>query len=487
MITNGETHGAKLDFRTFRNVINGRLTKTVETRHGINPSTLESNPEVPVSTREDVDEAVRYARQASQSWAEVPLAERQQAVIRFAAALKVQEKEFAAMLTKEQGKPLFLAIDELAKASHWLDAQARLPYPEEIVEETEERIVVTRYTPLGVALAIVPWNYPVLLACGKIAPALVSGNTLILKPSPFTPYCGLKLAELAQQFFPPGVLQALSGDDNLGPWLSAHDGIDKISFTGSTATGKVVMQSCAKTLKRVTLELGGKDPAIVCSDVDVKETAPKIAQLAFLNSGQICIAIKRIYVHSSIYEDFLAAFVEAIKALVVGDGYKENVSLGPIQNCMQFEKLQALLEDIDQQHLNVATGGRKFVQGAEIGKGYFLKPTVVDNPPDESRIVREEPFGPIVPLLRWDSEDEVVARANNTSMGLGASVWSKNVSQAGRLARKLQAGNVWINTHLDTRPDAAFGGHKQSGIGAEWGIEGLKSYCNTQTLFLSKL
>jgi len=334
-------------------------------------------------------------------------------------------------------------------------------------------------------VAIVPWNFPIQLACGKIAPALIAGNALILKPSPFTPYCGLKLGELAQQFFPPGVLQTLSGDDGLGPMLTSLPGIDKVSFTGSTATGKRVMESCSKTLKRVTLELGGKDPAIICADVDIKATAPKIAQLALMNSGQICIAIKRIYIHASIFDEFLAAMVEAVKTFTVGDGFKEGVFLGPIQNKMQFERVKGFFNDVAEQKLNVAVGGDlKTVSDA--GKGYFITPTIINNPPDDSRIVVEEPFGPIFPVMKWESEDEVVKRANDTLMGLGASVWTQDLEQASRLAKKMKAGNVWVNTHLELQPNAAFGGHKQSGLGAEWGLQGLNSYCNAQTLYLKK-
>jgi acyl-CoA reductase-like NAD-dependent aldehyde dehydrogenase len=389
MATNGTK---RMDFTSFSNTINGKLVGTKNTQHNTNPSTLEANPEVPIASKEDVDDAIKYAIAAGEKWAEVPVKERQAAVVKFADAIASYSDEFATMLTKEQGKPLMFAKMEVDSGVHWLKAQAEIEFPEETVEESEDRVVITRYTPLGVAVAIVPWNFPIQLACGKIAPALIAGNALILKPSPFTPYCGLKLGELAQQFFPPGVLQTLSGDDGLGPMLTSLPGIDKVSFTGSTATGKRVMESCSKTLKRVTLELGGKDPAIICADVDIKATAPKIAQLALMNSGQICIAIKRIYIHASIFDEFLAAMVEAVKTFTVGDGFKEGVFLGPIQNKMQFERVKGFFNDVAEQKLNVAVGGDlKTVSDA--GKGYFITPTIINNPPDDSRIVVEEPFG----------------------------------------------------------------------------------------------
>lgn len=306
---------------------------------------------------------------------------------------------------------------------------------------------------------------------------------MIIKPSPFTPYCDLKLVELAQGIFPPGVLQVLSGGDDLGPMLTTHPGVHKVSFTGSTATGKKVMESCSKTLKRVTLELGGNDPAIVCPSVDIKAVAPKIATFAFMNSGQICLALKRIYVHSSIYNEFLAAMVEHTKSLLVGDGFKEGVFLGPVQNSMQYERVKGFIDEVESKGLKIAVGGST---KEPAGKGYFINPTIIDNPSDDERLVVEEPFGPIVPLLQWTDEADVIRRANNTEYGLGASVWTQDLEQANRVAKKLQAGSVWVNTHLELTPQAAMGGFKHSGIGSEYGVIGLKAYCNAQTLYLKK-
>lgn len=277
---------------------------------------------------------------------------------------------------------------EVAAALQWIRTIVTFELPEEVVEEDDTKKVIVRYTPLGIAVGIVPWNFPIHLAAGKIAPSLITGNPIIIKPSPFTPYCDLKLGELAQQFFPPGVVQVLSGDDNLGPWLTSHPGPDKISFTGSTVTGKKVMESASKTLKRVTLELGGKDPTIVCSDVDIATVAPKVATLAFLNSGQICLAIKRIYVHESIYEPFLKAMVEFTKTLKVGDGAEEGTFLGPVQNSMQYEKVKGFFSEIEKEGQKVAVGGVN-----EDKPGYFITPTLIDRPAETSRLVTDEPFG----------------------------------------------------------------------------------------------
>lgn len=231
---------------------------------------------MPVSTQEDVDNAVKHARAAFRSWADTPMQKRAEAIQAFADAILGYRDDFAKMLVKEQGKPLGQAIQEVEMAAAWLKAISQLKLEDDVIEETEDRTIINRHVPVGVACGIVPWNYPVLLACGKMAPALYTGNTLIIKPSPYTPYSDLKLVELGRQFFPPGVLQILSGGDDLGPMLTAHPDIDKVSFTGSSATGKKVMESCAKTLKRVTLELGGNDACIICEDVDVEKVMPKV-------------------------------------------------------------------------------------------------------------------------------------------------------------------------------------------------------------------
>ncbi|KAI9167751.1 aldehyde dehydrogenase [Paramyrothecium foliicola] len=471
-----------LDFQDgFVQIINGKSAPTEKSRRGINPANLQEKAAVPVATPEDLDNAVAAAKEAFKTWSNTPYEERRRKVLAYADAVDALRSEFRDLLIAEQGKPTFQADAETDATIEWIRGMAKIPLPEDVIEDDANRTVITRYTPIGVVAALVPWNFPLMLATGKIAPALLTGNVIIVKPSPFTPYGGLKLVELAQQFFPPGVVQSLSGDDHLGPWMTSHPGIDKISFTGSTATGKAVLRSASATLKRVTLELGGNDPAIVFPDVDIDKTAEKVAFFAFLNSGQICLNLKRIFVHESIYAQFREALVRQVNAFTLGDGAKEGVTHGPLQNAAQFERVKTFFSDIDKEGWDVAVGGK--IQPSE---GYFISPTIIDRPPETSRIVVEEPFGPIVPLLSWKDEDEVIARANDTSMGLGASVWTNDLDRAARVARQIQAGNVWVNTHFDLSPMAPFGGHKESGIGTEWGANGLKGFCNVQTLFLNK-
>ena len=347
------------------------------------------------------------------------------------------------------------------------------------------------------------WNFPIILSLGKVVPALLTGNTIIVKPSPYTPYTTLKALELAQDIFPPGVVQVLGGDDKLGPMFTAHPGIAKISFTGSIATGKKIMAASAPTLKRVTLELGGNDASIVLPDVDIKKIAPELVMGAFQNSGQVCVATKRIYIHQDIYDEMLKEMVEFTKTIKTGDP-SSGALLGPIQNEMQYEKVKGFFEDTKAKGYKFAVGEPDVAKS----NGFFVQPTIIDNPPNDSRIIQEEPFGephvsygiliswnstdqrdlgPIVPTQPWTDEEEVIRRANNSLAGLGACVWGKDIERAERIGKRLQAGSVFVNSFEKPTPQAIFGGHKESGIGGEWGKEGLKAFWYVSPLLLDVL
>lgn len=466
----------------FPMTIAGRGVVSQETAPVYNPATKQVIANVPVATRDDLDDAVAAAKAAFTSWALTPLAQRQAAVSAMGDRLAAEYEEFVALLTAEQGKPRSMAQWEIDGSIAWFREVATQSLPEEILVDDDDRRVITRHTPLGVVGAIVPWNFPVLLMVWKIAPALVAGNTMIVKPSPFTPLCDLKLVERMQDLLPPGVLSAVSGDDELGKWVTAHPDIAKIAFTGSTETGKHVMRSAAGNLKRLTLELGGNDPAIVLPDVDPAKVAPQLFWAAFQNNAQFCNAAKRIYVHDSVYEEVLDELVAYTESVIIGDGANPATQLGPIQNRPQFEKVGEYFEDCRAHGYQFAVGGHIDPDSG----GWFVPVTIVDNPPEDSRLVTEEPFGPILPLLRWTDEADVIARANNTVWGLGASVWGTDLDAIERIGRQLEAGTVWLNEVHQYSPHQVFGGHKQSGIGAENSLHGLAEYTNHQTITLNK-
>lgn len=289
-----------------------------------------------MATKGDLDKAVEHARKAFKTWSQTPFSERARLLVQFTDAIEADREPLEKLLTMESGKPIGLSHTELDKTIEWLRTFATMELKDEVLQQDEDKIVYSTRVPLGVCAAIVPWNWPVVLSMGKVGPAIITGNTVIMKPSPFTPYCGLKLGEIAKSIFPPGVFQVLSGDNELGPWISEHPDINMVAFTGSIPTGKRVAASCAKTLKRYILELGGNDAAIVCDDVDIEKCLPKITTLAFLNSGQICMDIKRVYIHESIYDKFRDAMVDfAKKNIKTGGGFEDGVINGPIQNSMQ--------------------------------------------------------------------------------------------------------------------------------------------------------
>ncbi|CAH0056304.1 unnamed protein product [Clonostachys solani] len=472
-----------LDFEKYQNVINNELTSTSATRHAICPSNEEPLWEVPVSTKEDLDRAVNFAKAAYSTWGKLSIDERAQYLNKFADAIEANKSQIIELLGKELGKPPQAAGFEFDLTMGLARETPKMRLNEEKPIDDEDRTAIVRYVPLGVVAGIIPWNFPLAIGVGKLFPALLAGNAFIWKPSPFSPYSALKIAELGARILPPGVLQALSGDESLGPHFTAHPDIAKIGFTGSVETGKRIMAACASTLKRVTLELGGNDAAIVCDDVDIDVVVPKIAFLTFVHVGQICMNVKRIYVHENIYDKFLAALVEATKKFPKGDHTEPRAFFGPIQNRMQYEKLQNFYSHIEKDNWKAALGGVPESNNGE-SKGFYIPATIIDNPPEDSRIVTEEPFGPIAPVLKWKDEDDVIARANATRFGLGGSVWSKDVERARRMAEQLEAGSIWVNTAFELAPNVPFGGHKESGLGMEWGELGLKGWCNPQAYWI---
>ncbi len=461
----------------FAMTIGGRAVAGDATLDVLNPATESVIAQAPDCSRAQLDEAVAAARAAFPGWAATPIEERRALIVKLGDAVLAEVEGLKRLLTAEQGKPHADAEGEIMGSGLWLKGAATLELPVTVNEDSAERYSETRHVPLGVVGAIAPWNFPMVLAMFKVGPALLAGNTMVLKPSPFTPLTTLKFGELAATILPPGVLNVVSGGDALGPWLTEHPGIDKVSFTGSTATGRRVMQSASATLKRVTLELGGNDPAIVLPDADVAAVAEKLFWAAFANNGQVCIATKRMYVHEDIYDALKEALVAYAATVKVGDGAEQGTRLGPINNRPQYERVLDLIRDAKERGYTFLTGGE-----TSNAPGYFIPVTILDNPPEDSLIVQEEQFGPVLPLLKFRDVDDAVARANASDYGLGASVWGNDEEAAFAVAERIASGTVWVNETQHLTPLAAFGGVKQSGVGAEGGLEGLLEYTNVKTL-----
>jgi acyl-CoA reductase-like NAD-dependent aldehyde dehydrogenase len=471
-----------MDFHTqYLMTINGECVGAPSNISVVNPATGLAFAAAPDCTPAQLDQAVAAARAAFKTWRKAPIEERQAAVAKAGDLLIEHADEIARLFTREQGRPVESAKSEIVGAGNWMQNVAKMTPPVHVSEDTATSFIETRYAPLGVICAISPWNFPVNLSMWKVAPALVAGNTMVLKPSPFTPLCVLKIGELFRDVFPGGVLNVISGGDSLGPAMTAHPGFAKISFTGSTATGKRVMETAAKDLKRLTLELGGNDAAIVLPDVDLDQVAQKIFFGAFFNTAQICVATKRLYVHEDVYDglrDRLAAIAGAVK---VGDGAEQGSVLGPIQNKRQYERVMELLGDAKANNLTLIQGSAVPDNG-----GYFVPVTIVDNPPESARVVQEEAFGPILPMLKFSDIDDVIDRANDSEYGLAGAVWSKDIDKAIDIARRMETGTVWINQNLSLREDTMFAGHKQSGFGVENGLEGLLEYMAPQAVYVAK-
>lgn len=462
--------GRDLLSKSFKLLINGELVSGAASFEVINPATEQVVAACPKADARQLDAAITAAKAAFPAWSARTYEERADHIVCLADALMARKDEFARLLTAEQGKPLDQAEYEIIGSSFVLRAFAEMREPEKIVREDADAIVIEHRTPLGVVAAITPWNFPVILLMNKLGPCLVTGNCMVAKPAPTTPLTTLLFAELASEILPAGVFNVICDQNDLGPALTAHPDIAKIAFTGSTATGSKVMASAAQGIKRVTLELGGNDAAIVLDDVPAAEAAHKVYQGAMTNAGQICVAIKRAYVHESIYDEFCDAIAALARDAVVDEGTRQGVTIGPVQNRMQYEKVKSLLES--------AMAEGTVLAGGELPDrpGFFIPPTIIKDLTDDSPLVREEQFGPVLPVLRFSSIDEVVERANNSEYGLAGTVWGRDVARAMEVARRIDSGTVWVNQHLAIDATLPFRGSKKSGLGAELGEAGLHEY-----------
>jgi acyl-CoA reductase-like NAD-dependent aldehyde dehydrogenase len=467
-----------MDMARFRMTIDGAAVQGAGTFEVINPATAGVFAQAPDCGPDQLDRAMASAAAAYQAWRRDE--DKRRALLRESAdAIQAAAGELAAILTAEQGKPLTDAEGEIGMAAPmWLRYYADLEVPREIVQDDEHGFAEVVHRPLGVVAAITPWNFPIALAFWKIAPALRAGNTMVLKPSPFTPLTTLAVGQILGRVLPPGVLNVVSGRDPLGAAMTAHPVPRKVSFTGSTATGKRVAAAAAEDLKRLTLELGGNDPAIVLDDADPEQIADDLFWAAFANNGQVCLAVKRVYAPERLHDDIVEALAARARSAKVDAGTADSVQLGPINNRPQLNRVSELVADA-LEHGAVAAAG-----GAPIDRpGYFHQPTILCGLSDGTRIVDEEQFGPALPVIAYRDVDDAVARANGTNFGLTASVWSPDLDRATQVAAELGCGQVSINTHGGgVRPELPFGGHKWSGLGVENGPWGLRSYSELQVL-----
>ena len=442
----------------------------------INPATGEPHASAPDATREQLDAAMEAASKAYRDW-RADEGARRDALRRAADVVTDAADALAPTLTAEQGKPLRDAKREVLGCARWMEYYADLEMPREVIQDDEKALVEVVRRPLGVVAAITPWNFPVSLAGWKIAPALLAGNTMVLKPSPFTPLSTLQLGALLRDVFPPGVVNVVSGGDDLGAWMTSHPVPRKISFTGSVATGKKVAVAAAPDLKRATLELGGNDAAILLDDVDPAKVVDGLFGAAFANNGQVCSAIKRVYVPDRLYGDVVDALAAKARTVKVGDGTEPETDLGPINNKPQFERVNELVTDAVRGGARAVTGGRPLDR-----PGYFYEPTILADVSDGIRIVDEEQFGPALPVISYRDVDDAVERANATSFGLSGSVWGTDADRAAEVAARLECGTSWVNAHLILGPAQPFGGFKWSGIGVENGPWGYYGFTEIQVL-----
>ena len=464
----------------YKLLINGRLVAGDTTMSVINPATEAPVAACARASKAQLDEAVAAAKAAFPAWSRTTMDERRAVLVAIADAIQANVGELARLLTQEQGKPLADATGEVFGASAFFRYFASLDLPARVVSDDATSRIEVRRKPLGVVGCIVPWNFPIILMAFKVPAALLAGNTVIVKPAPTTPLTTLKIGELIKDLVPPGVVNILADGGELGGEMTRHPDIRKISFTGSTETGKKVMASAADALKRVSLELGGNDALIVLDDVDPKETAPKVYGAAMQNAGQVCIAAKRIYVHESMYDAMCDELAKCAKEAVVGDGLEQGTQMGPLQNKQQFDKVLGFIESARKDGKIIAGGDRKGE------KGYFINPTIVRDIAEGAKLVDEEQFGPVMPVIKYSDPADAIRRANASIYGLGGSIWATDTERAWDLATEMESGSVWVNKHADLRPDLPFGGAKFSGVGSELGEEGLKEFTQVQVLNMAR-
>jgi acyl-CoA reductase-like NAD-dependent aldehyde dehydrogenase len=459
--------------------IDGKPARTTRTFAVLNPADESVVAMCPEATTELVDLAVASARRALPQWAATPDAQRAAHLMAIADLIEKNHKELSELVTAEQGKTQsgLGANAEVGGAVAWTRVTAGLSLKDETIQDDQRGTIVVRRKPVGVVGSITPWNWPLMIATWHIVPALRVGCTVVIKPSPFTPLSTLRLVELMNEVLPPGVVNCVAGGADLGTHLTRHEGVDKIVFTGSVATGKKIMAGAAATVKRVTLELGGNDAGIVLPGTDIDPLLQKLFWGCFINGGQTCAALKRLYVHEDQYEEIVSKFAQFVAQIPVGPGMDPKSLIGPVSNRMQLDKVVDYVEDARARGARIVCGGTRTP-----GRGFFYPLTVIADATDEMRVVSEEQFGPVIPIIKYRTVDEAIRRANAVEVGLGGSVWGNDPSEAARYVQQLECGTAWVNQHSTLHPLAPFGGIKSSGLGVENNLEGLHEYTTIQVV-----
>ncbi|GAA0315194.1 aldehyde dehydrogenase family protein [Psychrobacter aestuarii] len=470
----------------FSLIIDGEKVAAHQYFDVINPADKSVVARCPQASLEQLNTAIAAAKAAFPAWSALSYAERRDHLLQLADALEANLERLTTLLTQEQGKPIhgFANLGagfELNIALDWIRKTASMTLPPEVIQDNDAAHIAIHRKALGVVGSITPWNYPLLIGIWHMIPALITGNTVVIKPSEMTPLTTLYFGALANDILPKGVLNIVPGAAEIGGAMSAHKDIAKIIFTGSTPTGKTIMKNAADNLKRLTLELGGNDAGIVLADADIDAVAGKIFATAFINNGQTCAALKRLYVHEDVHDALCAAMTNIANSMKTGNGLDADTDFGPLQNEKQLNIVKELAQDAKDNGANFLCGGEVLDE-----TGYFYPITLVNNIQDGVRLVDEEQFGPILPIIKFTDVETAIASANRSSVGLGGSVWSSDIENAQRIGARLECGTVWINNHAMLQPDAPFGGVKGSGFGVAFGEAGLKEFTSIQTMQTAK-